>query len=72
MSHVRKDTGVETGEWADHLRPKVKKLVNKAERRAARRQIADEVSKCVSCGVMVNVDEIDENGDCLNCQKGCY
>jgi len=40
MAHSRKDTLAKTREWADHLRPFGKRQQAKAERRAARRDIA--------------------------------
>jgi len=41
MAHKRKDTFCVTSEWAKHLKPHGKKVMAKAERRAARKDIAD-------------------------------
>jgi hypothetical protein len=39
MAHVRKDTLTAPGEWAKHLRPRGKRVVNKSERQAASKEI---------------------------------
>jgi hypothetical protein len=45
MAHVRKDTLVTPGEWWKHLRPFLKRLVSKAERKAARKEIEREITE---------------------------
>ena len=37
MAHKRKDTLVVSSEWAKHLRPKHKRMLAKAERRAGKK-----------------------------------
>lgn len=43
MAHVRKDTLVTSPEWWKHLKWN-KKIVSKAERQAAKKQISDELT----------------------------
>jgi hypothetical protein len=43
MAHKRKDTRVASTEWWQHLRPFNKRLQSKAERRAAKDEIIDEM-----------------------------
>jgi hypothetical protein len=43
MAHARKDTRVASPEWWKHLRPYNKRLLAKAERRAAKDEIAEVV-----------------------------
>jgi len=39
MAHTRKDTWCKSPEWWKHLRPKIKRLVSKKERQAAKERI---------------------------------
>ena len=39
MAHVRKDTLTPPKEWRKHLHPDWKRITNKAERRAAKKEI---------------------------------
>ena len=43
MSHTRQDTYVAPPEWWKHLRPFLKRLVSKRERKAAVKRIKKEV-----------------------------
>jgi len=45
MAHVRKDTLVTSPEWWKHLRPFLKRLVSKRERKAARKEINKEIAQ---------------------------
>lgn len=44
MAHARKDTLVSCGEWAKHLKPFGKRMVAKAERKAAQKEVKKEVA----------------------------
>lgn len=43
MAHTRKDTLTEPPEWWKHMRPFGKRQISKAERRASRRQILEDM-----------------------------
>jgi hypothetical protein len=47
MAHTRKDTLVETQDWAKHLRPWKKRKVAKKERRAGKINVFNVDAECV-------------------------
>jgi hypothetical protein len=44
MAHVRKDTLTRPPEWWKHLRPFLKRLVSKRERKAATKEIRRDIN----------------------------
>jgi hypothetical protein len=72
MARKRKDTYCVTGEWAKHLKPYGKRVMAKAERRAANVSIAKEIAdsypngECPDCGWKIRSD-VTEGAECRNC-----